>query len=88
MKYWAEHVLETDSALRGLLAEGDINILDRGFRDAVELLEKRFKLQVVTSALLSKDEKKFKPEQANKSRLCTKIRWVIETINGMIKKLL
>jgi hypothetical protein len=80
-----EDVLGSDNALVELLKEGDINILDRGFRDVIDLLEKKYKFEVRMPALLSKADKQFEPEQANRSRLCTKIRWVVESINGIVK---
>ena len=70
----------------GLLREGDTLILDRGFRDAVNSLENDYKLQVKMPHLLDKGQKQFTTEQANKSRLCTKIRWVVETTNSLLKQ--
>ena len=35
---------------------------------------------------LNDKQKQFKTEQANQSRLCTKIRFVVEAVNGILKK--
>jgi hypothetical protein len=69
-----------------LQREGDILILDRGFRDVIELLEKEFKLQTKMPHFLEKDQKQFTSKQANESRLCTKIRWVVEAVNSLLKQ--
>lgn len=68
------------------LKEGDVFILDRGFRDCVNYLkEKHF--QVKMPALLQKSKKKnqLSTIEANKSRLVTATRYVIETRNGHLK---
>jgi hypothetical protein len=62
----------------------DVFIVDRGFRDSLEYLEtKGYKTQMPT--FLGK-RKQHTAAEANASRLVTKIRWVIESANGRIKK--
>lgn len=66
------------------LKEGDIFILDRGFRDVLELLEDGG-FHTESPAFLPKSSKQFSTNDANHSRLVTKIRWAVECINGRIK---
>jgi DDE superfamily endonuclease len=65
-------------------AEGSVVVVDRGFRDAVALFES-YGNQVVMPNLLTRGHKQFTWEEANESRLVTKIRWVVESVNGRIK---
>ena len=44
--------MDKDLDLRNLLLEGDIFILDRGFRDALKLLKEKFKLETMMPRLL------------------------------------
>lgn len=75
------HIYNDDKDFKKLLRNGDKLILDRGFRDCVEMMKKLgFDVLIPTckSGQLSWSE-------ANKSRLCTKVRWVIESVNGILK---
>ena len=54
-----------------LIREGDVLILDRGFRDVEILLEEEFKIHPKMPNFLDKNQKQFKTEQANQSRKCT-----------------
>lgn len=78
-----EKVLKTNTHLRELLI-GGVAVLDRGFRDAVPYL-KSLNITVKMPALKGK-RKQFTTEEANVSRLVTKVRWVIEAIHGIVKK--
>lgn len=69
-----------------LLREGDIVVLDRGFRDVITVCEDKFKLQTKMPHFLDKKKKQFTTTQANESRLCTKIRWVVEATNSLLKQ--
>ena len=62
----------------------DIVIVDRGFRDAVHVMEE-LELQVKVPAFL-KGKKQFSTEEANRTRSITKNRWVIES--GMLQRFL
>ena len=63
----------------------DVCIVDRGFRDAVEYLEDQG-YNVKMPFYLGKGKKQHTTEEANKSRLITKVRWVVESANGRIKQ--
>ncbi len=62
----------------------DVLIVDRGFRDVKEFLEK-VGLSVYFPSFLKKGEKQLEDEEANKSRLVTKVRWVVEVVNARLK---
>jgi len=63
----------------------DVFVVDRGFRDAIDYLEsKGYKYKM--PSFLGKDKNQHTPLESNASRLVTKIRWVIESVNGRIKK--
>ncbi|CAC5384487.1 unnamed protein product [Mytilus coruscus] len=66
------------------ITEGDIRILDRGFRDAVDFLEE-MGVHSKMPSFLKKGQKQHTVEEANSSRLITKIRWVVESVNGRLK---
>lgn len=59
--------------------------MDRGFRDAVDFLEEAG-FHVKVPCYLPKGAKQHSTEEANMSRLITKVRWVVESVNGRIKQ--
>ena len=62
----------------------DVFVVDRGFRDSLDYLDsKGFKYQMPS---FLKDKKQHSSKEANQSRIVTKIRWVIESVNSRIKK--
>ncbi|CAG2250822.1 PRKDC [Mytilus edulis] len=63
MKHIIQHDIEE---FKEWVTEDDIMIVDRGFRDALDLLQEMV-------------------EDSNVTRLVTKIRWVVESVNGRIK---
>lgn len=67
-----------------LLEEDDVLILDRGFRDAIESAESQG-LACFMPELLKKNQVQFTTTEANKSRLVTMLRWVVESVNGRLK---
>lgn len=62
--------------------EGDIFVLDRGFKNAVQALTERGFVVKIPSFLHTKQ---FSDEEANQSRMCTMIRWVVEARNHTLK---
>lgn len=72
--------------LRHWLQSGDIVIVDRGYRDVQGLLN-RLGIHYKMPALVKKGQKQLSCEEANESRLVTKLRWVVEARNGHIKSL-
>ncbi|RYA67953.1 hypothetical protein DD595_25825, partial [Enterobacter cloacae complex sp. 4DZ3-17B2] len=68
-----ETILENPEGLSKLVNEGDVFVLDRGFRDVKEKLEEK-KCRVLMPALKGK-RKQLTAEESNNSRFVTKIRW-------------
>lgn len=65
--------------------ENDVFVVDRGFRDAIDFLgEAGFRVKL--PCYLPKGAKQHSTEEANMSRLITKVRWVVESVNGRIKQ--
>lgn len=78
------HILTDPNGLCKLLQPGDIFVLDRGFRDVVDLIKSKG-YRVMMPALKGK-QKQLTTKEANYSRLVTKTRWVVESVHGMLKK--
>ena len=67
------------------LQKGDILVIDRGFRDALDYLHKN-NYQTFMPAFPDKYSKQFSTRTANETRIVTKIRWIIESANGQIEQ--
>lgn len=81
LKYMIEETTMFDN-----LAEGDILLLDRGFRDVVPVIEEKGLVVKMPSFLQTSERKgQLTTIEANRSRLVTAIRFVIETRNGHLK---
>ena len=77
--------INENSPIRQYFQENDIFILDRGFRDSINLLEScNYKVYVPES--LSEGEHQLTTAQANRSRCVTICRWVVEMVNGYFKR--
>ena len=63
------------------LSEGDVCVVDRGFRDEFEDLG----LETKIYAYLYKGLSQHTAKEANESRLVTKVRWVVEAYHGRVK---
>jgi hypothetical protein len=62
-------------------------VMDRGFRDAIITLESEAHQNVThMPQLLAAKQKAFTAAQGNESRRVTLIRWVVEAVNGRIKR--
>lgn len=80
-----ENEFEKDAErMREWFREGDIIIVDRGYRDAIELLI-RLGIRHKMPALIQPGERQLSTEDANDSRIITKTRWIVEARNGHIK---
>lgn len=64
---------------------GDIFILDRGFRDAIDDLQ-AFGYEAHMPASVSVGQTQLSTAEANASRILTMVRWVVEVVNGRIKR--
>ena len=90
------YVLETDPHVQNiLLPDKTIVFLDRGLRDVRDELQEtyRFKVHIPTCEQLETDGERpsqnrrnqLTVQQTSQTRLCTKVRWIIEKINSRIK---
>lgn len=78
-------VMPQNASFTEVFRPGDVFVFDRGFRDVVaEIGQKEFHVHTPESATPGQQ---LKWQQANRTRLLTKVRWVIEAINGRIKNL-
>ncbi|CAF0968524.1 unnamed protein product [Adineta ricciae] len=78
--------LNDEQHILNWLRSDDLIVLDRKyswFRDIVNTLT-RLCLKVAMPGFLH-NEKQFSPDEPNRTRLVTKTRWVIESVNGKIK---
>ncbi|CAC5404606.1 unnamed protein product [Mytilus coruscus] len=66
------------------LQKDDILIVDRGFRDSLDLLNE-LGIKSEMPSFLGRGEKQHSVEESNTTRLVTKLRWIVESINGRIK---
>ncbi|XP_034316546.2 uncharacterized protein [Magallana gigas] len=80
------HMLHTNvEDLKGWFHEDDVFVVDRGFRDSVDMLEE-LGIRAEMPRLMSRGQKQMTTLDANASRLVTKIRWVVEAANARIKR--
>lgn len=72
-----EHMLNSNvKDIIDWFEEDDVLVVDRGFRDAVDIL-KDFGINAQMPHFLNKSQKQHTTEEANESRLVTKVRWVV-----------
>jgi hypothetical protein len=74
------------NSIMSVLKPGDALILDRGFQEAISIVES-YGLKTFMPSLLDKTikQKAFTTEQANKSRQTTLLRGTVERANGRLK---
>lgn len=63
---------------------GDIFLIDRGYRDVAPLLQ-RMGINYKMPSMLERGQRQLITEEANNSRLITKNRWIVEARNGHFK---
>lgn len=71
--------------LRNWLQEEDVFVVDRGFRDAQDVLED-VGIKLEMPAFMKRGEKQLSTIDSNLSRVVTKVRWVVEACNGRLKQ--
>lgn len=74
-----------NSPLRSYFRQNDVFILDRGFRDAIGLLTS-LGYSIKKPESLDVGERQLSTLKANKSRMVTLCRWVVEVVNGRFKR--
>jgi len=72
--------------MREWFQERDLMIVDRGYRDATELLI-RLGIRWRMPAFLEQGQSQLLTDEANDSRIITKTRWIVEARNGHIKSI-
>ena len=80
-----QHILSLHEDLTSWMSEGDVCVLDRGFRDVIDVFE-NLGLEPKMPAFLRAGMPQHSAEEANESRLVTKIRWAVEAYHGRVKK--
>lgn len=70
--------------MRSWLNDGDTFIVDRGFRDSADVLSD-IGIRMEMPCFL-RGTKQHTTEESNSSRLITKVRWVVVSANGRIKR--
>ncbi|CAG2251516.1 unnamed protein product [Mytilus edulis] len=81
-----KHVFKTNAdEINTWMHDDDVMVVDRGFRDAEEFL-KKLNFKVEMPCFLKKGAKQQTVDEANTTRLVTKVRWVVESANGRIKQ--
>lgn len=79
-------IMEQQGNIFQNLREGDVMVLDRGFRDCVrKLQERRFVVKIPTFTKNSSTQ--LTRTEANNSRMVTKVRFVVEVRNSHIKNI-
>jgi len=80
-------LLEKDGqdSLKSFMGNGNAMFLDRGFRDSTAKLDQAGIVHFMP-AFMDKDMKQLSCDQANLSRKVTMGRFVVETVNGRLKK--
>ncbi|KAK3101751.1 hypothetical protein FSP39_006112 [Pinctada imbricata] len=79
------HMLATNvHEIKEWVQEEDVFVVDRGFRDSAEFLED-LGITMEMPSFLKRGDKQLSTEESNNSRLVTKVRWVVESVNGRIK---
>ncbi|KAK3104579.1 hypothetical protein FSP39_005352 [Pinctada imbricata] len=80
-----KHIFKSNQEnLKNWIYANDVCVVDRGFRDSVEFLKDN-DLHVEIPFYLPKGARQHSTEEANLSRLVTKVRWVVESVNGRVK---
>ncbi|CAF3419459.1 unnamed protein product [Rotaria sp. Silwood2] len=81
----AKNITDTCDILMKWCEKGDTMIVDRGFRDVIEsFIDMGYEARMPD--FLTKGQKQHTVEQANRSRLITKVRWRIESYHARMKK--
>ncbi|KAK3108477.1 hypothetical protein FSP39_008804 [Pinctada imbricata] len=81
-----KHIMTLNNDLKDWINEGDVCVVDRGFRDVLEVFEE-MGLESKMPAFLGKGLSQHSLAEANSSRIVTKVRWVVEAYHGRIKKI-
>ncbi|XP_062619706.1 uncharacterized protein LOC134281247 [Saccostrea cucullata] len=80
------HMIRSNTEeMRDWLQDGDTFIVDRGFRDSSEVLGD-IGVNMEMPCFLQRGTSQHTTQEANQSRLITKVRWVVESANARLKR--
>lgn len=81
-----KHFIETSGDdLIELLGDDGVILADRDFRDVAQFLQD-MGIKCILPSFLSKNQKAMTTDQANETRKLTKVRWVVESAIGRLKR--
>ncbi len=81
-----ENLLTSNSSFTNLfLPNNSVFVVDRGFRNVIPKCQE-LGYDVKMPHFMPSGAKQLTCEQANESRLVTKVRWIVEDVNGQIKQ--
>ncbi|CAC5377200.1 unnamed protein product [Mytilus coruscus] len=81
-----KHMFNTNvEDIKEWVQDNDIFVVDRGFRDSLELLDD-LGIKAQMPSFFIERPKQMTTDEANASRLVTKVRWVVESANARIKR--
>ncbi|CAF1548492.1 unnamed protein product [Didymodactylos carnosus] len=81
----AKNITNTCETLIEWCEKGDAMVVDRGFRDVIDsFVEMDYEPKM--PEFVTKGQKQHTVEQANRSRLITKVRWRVESYHARMKK--
>ena len=80
-----DNILKCNKDLRKLLGQNDHIILDRGFRNVIDTLKNNYKLITHMPTCKTGTQEQLSTLEANESRLTTRTRWIVESINSKLK---
>lgn len=82
-----QHELQNDiNGMRTWFQEGDVVIVDRGYRDSIGLLQD-LGLHYHMPPFLPPDQRQLTTVETNRARLITSTRWIVEARNGHFKSI-
>jgi len=79
-------LIENNSDVSSFFQKDDIFVLDRGFRNSEEVLTAR-EFIFKSPSFIPRNQTQLTDREANLSRLITKIRFIVEAVNGLFKQL-
>ena len=80
-----QHIFSLHCDMTDWLSEGGVFVVDRGFRDVLDVFED-LGLETKMPSFLKKGLSQHTTEEANQSRLVTQVRWEVEAYHGRMKK--
>ena len=80
-----KEIIDINNSISTWLDDEGQMVMDRGFRDVVEVFE-QLRYETHLPPFLKKHDVQLSTEGINTGRLCTKTRWVVEAFHGRLKE--